>query len=115
MLCLSFYRECQRRVNIYRRDARRLPNIKHVDNPYTLCPSWPAPSAIQPLSEPTRNVEAPSPLPSKEWRSTFEHRFRNFRGVSLRGLFWSLVHAHFFCRTYLSPLFTLNEQVHSRR
>ena len=77
--------------NIYRRDARRLPNIKHVDNPYT---PLPVQSAIQPLSEPTKNVEAPSLLPSKEWRSKFEHRFRNFRGVSLRGLFWSLVHAH---------------------
>lgn len=84
MFCLSLYQECQRRDNIYRRDARRLPNIKHVNNPYTLCPPQ---SAIQPLSEPTQNVEAPSPLPSKEWRSKFEHRFRNFRGVSLQGLF----------------------------
>jgi Survival motor neuron (SMN) interacting protein 1 (SIP1) len=89
------YRECQRRDNIYRRDARRLPDIKHVDNPYTFCPPRPAQSAIQPLSEPTQNVEVPSTLPSKEWRSEFEHRFRNFRGVSLRGpLLISLVLAH---------------------
>ncbi|KAI0284245.1 hypothetical protein BGY98DRAFT_584873 [Russula aff. rugulosa BPL654] len=66
-----------------RRDARRLPDIKHVDNPYTFCPSRPAQSAIQPLSGPTQNVEVPSPLPSKEWRSEFEHRFRNFRGPAI--------------------------------
>lgn len=70
-----------------RRDARSLPDIKHVDNPYTLCPPRPAQPAIQPSSESTQNVEAPSPLPSKEWRTEFERRFRNFRGVSLRGLF----------------------------
>jgi hypothetical protein len=63
-----------------RRDARRLPDIKHVDNPYPHCPPQPAQSAIQPSSEPTQSVEAPSPLPSKEWRSKFEHHFRNFRG-----------------------------------
>jgi hypothetical protein len=83
MFCCHFCRKVQGWDDIHRRDARRLPNIKHVDNPYTRCPPQPAPSAIQPISEQTQNVEVPSPLPSKEWRSKFEDRFRNFRGVSL--------------------------------
>ncbi|KAI9508919.1 hypothetical protein F5148DRAFT_1191443 [Russula earlei] len=63
-----------------RRDARRLPDIKRVNNPYAHRPPQPAQSVTRPSTEPTRPVEGPSPLPSKEWRSQFERRFRNFRG-----------------------------------
>jgi survival motor neuron (SMN) interacting protein 1 (SIP1) len=94
MFYLSLYRDIRGSDDIHRRDARRIPDIKHVDNPYTLCPPRPAQSDVHSLSEPTGNVEAPSPLPSKEWRSKFEHRFRNFRGVSLRSLFRPCVRAH---------------------
>jgi len=64
-----------------RRDARRLPDIKSVDNPYVLSPPWPARSADQLLANgSTKHVEAFSPLPSEEWRSEFERHFRNLRG-----------------------------------
>jgi len=63
-----------------RRDARRLPSIKHVDNPYACSPPRPAQSANQLSAKPTKRVDASPPLPSKEWRYEFERHFRNFRG-----------------------------------
>jgi len=63
-----------------RRDARRLPGITRVDNPYARSPPQPPQSAIavQPSTE--QHLEAPYSFPSKEWLSEFERRFRNFRG-----------------------------------
>ncbi|KAF7355490.1 hypothetical protein MSAN_01465900 [Mycena sanguinolenta] len=57
-----------------RRDARSLPHVTRVPNPYEVpkrLPSQP-PSDILP-------VAVQSALPSPEWRSLFETRYRNFR------------------------------------
>ncbi|KAI0254667.1 hypothetical protein BJV78DRAFT_1279781 [Lactifluus subvellereus] len=63
-----------------RRDARKLPDIKYVANPYARIPPQPAQSTAQAFTESVRQVEAPPPLPSEEWLSKFERGFRNFRG-----------------------------------
>ncbi|KAI0304128.1 hypothetical protein BC826DRAFT_213833 [Russula brevipes] len=63
-----------------RRDARRLPNIKHVDNPYACSLPQPSPSSVQPCTENTQGIKAPPSLPSTEWRREFERHFRNLRG-----------------------------------
>ena len=59
---------------INRRDARRLPGVKHVANPYAFVP----PQSTEPICY----TEAASLLPCKEWRNKFERHFHNFRGVS---------------------------------
>ena len=83
MFYLPRLRAVQGRDGIRRRDARRLPDIKSVDNPYALSPPRPARSADQLLANgSTKHVEAFSSLPSEEWRSEFERHFRNLRGVS---------------------------------
>ncbi|KAF5390531.1 hypothetical protein D9757_002626 [Collybiopsis confluens] len=54
-----------------RRDARLLPQVTRVPNPYQ------TPESVAP---PPRPVETTHPsLPSAEWRSLFEIRFRNLR------------------------------------
>ncbi|KAJ7129466.1 hypothetical protein C8R44DRAFT_776863 [Mycena epipterygia] len=55
-----------------RRDARHLPHVTRVPNPYEV-PEWPPhpPSDILPAAHPA--------LPSPEWRTLFETRYRNFR------------------------------------
>jgi Survival motor neuron (SMN) interacting protein 1 (SIP1) len=78
--CIDGLRTKQR---IRRRDARKLPDVKFVANPYNQIPPQPAQSMAQACTEPTRQVQAPPPLPTKEWRSEFERHFCNFRGVSL--------------------------------
>ncbi|KAI9448060.1 hypothetical protein H4582DRAFT_2139638 [Lactarius indigo] len=57
---------------LVRRDARRLPGIKHVANPYAFSHPQPA--------QPTCHTKAALLLPCKEWRSKFERHFHNFRG-----------------------------------
>ncbi|KAJ4478329.1 hypothetical protein J3R30DRAFT_3480519 [Lentinula aciculospora] len=54
-----------------RRDARLLPHVVRVPNPY---------QAENRILPPPRSLEATHPsLPSNEWRSLFEIRFRNLR------------------------------------
>lgn len=57
---------------LVRRDARRLPGVKHVANPYAFVP----PQSTQL----TCHTKADPLLPCKEWRSKFERHFHNFRG-----------------------------------
>ena len=59
---------------INRRDARKLPGVKHVANPYAFVPPKP--------SQAICHTKAAPLLPCKEWRSNFERHFHNFRGVS---------------------------------
>ncbi|OCH92170.1 hypothetical protein OBBRIDRAFT_773857 [Obba rivulosa] len=61
-----------------RRDARLLPRITRVTNPYEVQPE-PAPTIDASTSRGTH-----SPLPSDEWRETFLRRFRNFRKNALQ-------------------------------
>ncbi|KAJ3841515.1 hypothetical protein EV361DRAFT_904866 [Lentinula raphanica] len=54
-----------------RRDARKLPHVFRVPNPY---------QAEDPILPPPRSLETTHPsLPSPEWRSLLEIRFRNLR------------------------------------
>ncbi|KAG2077233.1 hypothetical protein BDR04DRAFT_1088175 [Suillus decipiens] len=55
-----------------RRDARRLPHVTRVANPYELPEPVPPPDVVQPDS-------SHSNLPSELWRSTFLRHFRNLR------------------------------------
>lgn len=55
-----------------RRDARRLPHVTRVVNPYELPEPVPPPDLVQPDS-------SGSNLPSELWRSTFLTHFRYFR------------------------------------
>lgn len=55
-----------------RRDARRLPHVTRVANPYELPEPVPPPDVVQPDS-------SRSNLPSELWRSTFLTHFRNLR------------------------------------
>ncbi|KAH9006848.1 hypothetical protein EDB86DRAFT_2824042 [Lactarius hatsudake] len=57
---------------LVRRDARKLPGVKHVANPYAFIPPQPAQSICHTKAAPL--------LPCKEWRSKFERHFHNFRG-----------------------------------
>lgn len=67
-------------LNIYRRDARKLPGTVRVANPY----AQPEESNVPPESSP-RPQSVPTHLrpPSEEWRRVFEYRFNNFRKVSM--------------------------------
>ncbi|KAF7288275.1 hypothetical protein HMN09_01407600 [Mycena chlorophos] len=57
-----------------RRDARSLPHITRVPNPYGL------PERPQPTSDRDRLLAAPhAALPTQEWCALYETRFRNFR------------------------------------
>jgi hypothetical protein len=53
------------------RDARHLPHVTRVPNPYEIPERPPPPSDILPAVHPA--------LPSPEWRTLFETRCRNFR------------------------------------
>ncbi|KAG5732040.1 hypothetical protein E4T56_gene18750 [Termitomyces sp. T112] len=55
-----------------RRDARSLPHVKRVENPY---------ESSTPLSPKNDDRVIPNhiSLPSEKWRATFETRFKNFR------------------------------------
>ncbi|KAF8272450.1 hypothetical protein EI94DRAFT_1796075 [Lactarius quietus] len=57
---------------LVRRDARRLPGVKHVANPYAFVP----PQSTQPIC----HTKVAPLLPCVEWRSKFERHFHNFRG-----------------------------------
>jgi len=64
---------------IHRRDASLLPRITRVDNPYAL----PEASAdVTPGSSESRTSRTPA-MPSEEWRSVVEERFRNLKEVCL--------------------------------
>ncbi|KAH9850009.1 hypothetical protein C2E23DRAFT_870236 [Lenzites betulinus] len=69
-----------------RRDARTLPHVTRVANPYEFPEAPLAVSAAGPSqSTPRRNV-----LPSEEWRETFLKRFKNFRKNSVQ----PTIHVH---------------------
>lgn len=56
---------------VYRRDAFLLPHITRVENPY---------QTEEFVLPPPRSLEVTHPsIPSAEWRSLFEIRFRNLR------------------------------------
>ncbi|RDB22542.1 hypothetical protein Hypma_009989 [Hypsizygus marmoreus] len=55
-----------------RRDARYLPHVTRVANPYEI-------ASPQPSRSDTRTIPSHINLPSEEWRSIYEARFRNFR------------------------------------
>lgn len=72
---------CGVRCTLYSRDARHLPHVKRVVNPYEV-PEVPPPSTIQ-TSGPGDELARIGILPSEEWRETFLRRFKNFRKVCL--------------------------------
>lgn len=80
---LSYGITC-RRIN--RRDARKLPGVKHVANPYAFVPPQ--------SNQLTCHTKADPLLPCKEWRSKFERHFHNFRGVSESVMLSSNLRAH---------------------
>ncbi|OBZ76465.1 hypothetical protein A0H81_03747 [Grifola frondosa] len=57
-----------------RRDARALPNVTRVTNPYEI-PEKNADISVQPSDA----IRSSNVLPSEEWRGTFLRRFKNFR------------------------------------
>ncbi|KAH9894433.1 hypothetical protein C8Q73DRAFT_745923 [Cubamyces lactineus] len=63
-----------------RRDARLLPHVTRVDNPYA--------TPEVPITGPEPGPSEPKPhrdvLPSEEWRTTFLRRFKNFRKNSVQ-------------------------------
>ncbi|TBU23505.1 hypothetical protein BD311DRAFT_703794 [Dichomitus squalens] len=69
-----------------RRDARLLPHVTRVANPYEL-PDAPPPDVAATSGAGTGSVGEPSKgdvLPSEEWRETFLRRFKNFRKNSVQ-------------------------------
>lgn len=63
-----------------RRDANLLPHISRVDNPY----ATPEPSVdVAPARSSDRTSRKPA-MPSEEWRSVVEERFKNLRKVCFR-------------------------------
>ncbi|KAI0774052.1 hypothetical protein C8Q74DRAFT_1217954 [Fomes fomentarius] len=71
-----------------RRDARLLPHVKRVVNPYEV-PEVPPPSTTQ-ISGPGEEFARIGILPSEEWRETFLRRFKNFRKNSTQ----PTIHVH---------------------
>ncbi|KAI0663204.1 hypothetical protein C8Q70DRAFT_1042743 [Cubamyces menziesii] len=63
-----------------RRDARLLPHVTRVDNPYAT-PEVPVAGPEPGPSEPKPHSDV---LPSEEWRTTFLRRFKNFRKNSVQ-------------------------------
>ncbi|KAH7914431.1 survival motor neuron interacting protein 1-domain-containing protein [Hygrophoropsis aurantiaca] len=59
---------------LVRRDARSLPHVTRVANPYEISEP-PAPAELETLA----CQGDPNVLPSEEWRSKFNTRFRNFK------------------------------------
>ena len=69
------------RIGAYSRDARLLPHITRVANPYEF-PEVPPPSALPTIaSHEGSGARSAAVLPSEEWRETFLRRFKNFRKV----------------------------------
>ena len=65
------------------RDARQLPHVTRVANPYEF-PDAPPPSLTASLgagAESGGESSKTNVLPSEEWRETFLRRFKNFRKV----------------------------------
>ncbi|KAK0498566.1 hypothetical protein EDD18DRAFT_1308743 [Armillaria luteobubalina] len=56
-----------------RRDAKKLPMVTRVPNPYEI------PDTMAPSTSARDSSSRHSSLPSTEWRAQFETRFRNFR------------------------------------
>ena len=79
---------------MFRRDARLLPHVTRVANPYaipdTLPTDVPSTSGVV--------TSAGAILPSEEWRELFLRRFKNFRKVS--PLRFVRLHSSFLCRGY---------------
>ncbi|KAI0368051.1 hypothetical protein BV20DRAFT_969629 [Pilatotrama ljubarskyi] len=69
-----------------RRDARLLPHVTRVVNPYEL-PEVPPAAPLPGPSEPRIRRDL---LPSEEWRETFLRRFKNFRKNSVQ----PTIHVH---------------------
>ncbi|KAI9066426.1 hypothetical protein FKP32DRAFT_1673944 [Trametes sanguinea] len=69
-----------------RRDARMLPHVTRVANPYDV-PEMSAAASLPGSSEPRTR---PDILPSEEWREKFLRRFKNFRKNSVQ----PTIHVH---------------------
>ncbi|CDO68141.1 hypothetical protein BN946_scf185003.g13 [Trametes cinnabarina] len=69
-----------------RRDARMLPHVTRVANPYDV----PEVSAAAPQPGPSEPRPRRDVLPSEEWRETFLRRFKNFRKNSVQ----PTIHVH---------------------
>jgi len=63
------------RIVCYRRDARYLPQVTRVANPF----EKEDPNSLQ---QDNRVIPSHTILPSEEWRALFETRFKNFRKAS---------------------------------
>jgi len=62
---------------IRRRDASLLPHIARVDNPYAI----PEPSVDAIPGSPGNGTLRKPAMPSQEWRSVVEERFKNLKRV----------------------------------
>jgi Survival motor neuron (SMN) interacting protein 1 (SIP1) len=73
-ICLSFFNKILHIKIVSRRDARQLPDVVRVSNPYE--DPEPPSTAMAVI-----NTTIQSCLPSEEWRELFDFRFQNFRKV----------------------------------
>jgi hypothetical protein len=62
----------------YRRDARYLPHVTRVANPFET-------ANANPPQEDNRVIPSHITLPSEKWRALLEIRFKNFRKASSAG------------------------------
>jgi Survival motor neuron (SMN) interacting protein 1 (SIP1) len=70
-------------LRFFRREERRLPLVTRVPNPYAV------PEKPRLDSQKSREVESSAgAIPSEEWRTCFEERFRNLRTVSIAQLLY---------------------------
>lgn len=86
---------------LHRRDARYLPHVTRAPNPYEI-------DTPQPAQEDVHEIPNHITLPSEEWRTVFENRFKNFRKVSQTILAGIPIDAYDLHRISANPLFMYN-------